>query len=175
MRLVRLAGMGEPHASGAPETGGVANLEQVRMRATMYFRYGNRKRPDVTSDTTFDAILVSERTSTTRFAGWESFDRWKTVKVGDLIRFYEDKAMTGRSLLVRIREISEIDLRSCDAAELEAWSRAEGWKPEEGRSLGMRNGIGLWIRFDLVDPQPRPRPKKQEEPQSQLSLGLAGP
>src|SRR3546814_14833790 len=109
----------------------------------MYFRYGSRKRPGVKSDTTFDAILAQERTSTTRFAGWGSFERWTAVQPGDFVRFYDDKAMRGRSLVVRVREVSEIDLRSCDSDTLEAWSRAEGWKPEEGPALARRNGVAL--------------------------------
>src|SRR3546814_19884334 len=106
----------------------------------MYFRYGSRKRPGVKSDTTFAAILAQERTSTTRFAGWGSFERWTAVKPGDFVRFYADKAMRGRSPVVRIREVSEIDLRSCDRDTLDAGSRSEGWTPHKDPSPAGRNG-----------------------------------
>src|SRR3546814_16863521 len=72
--------------------------------------------------------------------------------------------MRGRSLVVRVREVSEIDLRSCDSDTLAAWSRADGWKPEEGPALARRNGVALWLRSDLVDPQPVLRPADRDEP-----------
>src|SRR3546814_17602876 len=71
-----------------------------------------------------------------------------------------------RSLVVRVREVSEIDLRSCDSDTLEAWSRAEGWNPEEGPALARRNGVALWVRYDLVDPQPVLRPADRDEPET---------
>lgn len=142
------------HSEGHDQEAPPISEDDIRLSATMYFRYGSKKRPGVKSETTFDAILAGERTSTTRFAGWSSSTRWAHIQPGDLVRFYEDKAMRGRSLVVRVREISDIDLRSCDAETLEAWSRAEGWKPEEGRAIAQRNGVALWVRYDLVEPRP---------------------
>lgn len=139
----------------------------VKFRATMYFTYGRRKRPEVTASSTFDAILRGERTSTTRFDAWRGSDKWAEAHPGDLAEFFPGKVMSGRSLVVRVRDVSRINLATCSDAELESWSRAEGWLPEEGRKLGRQYGPATWVKYELVSPKPEP-----EAPAPQLSLGI---
>lgn len=121
------------------------------MHASMYFAYGNEKRPEVRSKTTFDAILAGERTSTTRFPQWPGYQRWIAIRTGDIVRFYADKQMLGRHVDVEILAASFINLAECSAEDLEAWSLAEGWAPEYGRSIGHRHGLGLWINYRRLE------------------------
>lgn len=128
----------------------------------MYFAYGRRKRPEVTAKTTFDAVLRLERTSTTRFVSWRGFEAWSKVQEGDLVEFFEDRERRGRNLTVEVTGVSALDLASCDEETLDAWSKQEGWLPEEGRKLGQRLGKALWIQYKLVSPAPElPSPDPQ--------------
>ncbi len=122
------------------------------IKASMYFAYGRDARPGLTSRTTFAAILAGERTSTTRFPSWPGHDRWKAVKPGDRVRFYEDRAMQGRFVDCIVTDApTSIHLATCDEATLTAWSLAEGWSPEAGRGYGRRYGTGLQIRYRRAD------------------------
>jgi hypothetical protein len=134
----------------------------VVAQATMYFSFGGHRREGVVSDTTFQAIENRERTSTTRFHAWRGTDKWQRIRPGDLVRFFEDKDMSGRSLVAEVTWVGEIDLSTCDEATLEEWSRAEGWTPEHGRAIGARNGKAVWIRYDMrFAPEPKPRDERQ--------------
>ncbi|MPR09857.1 ASCH domain-containing protein [Microvirga tunisiensis] len=124
--------------------------ENVAFEATMYFRYGRSKRAGVTAETTFDAILRGERTSTTRFWNWPGTDRWARAKPGQLVRFYADKDKSGRSVLVRVTQVREINLSQSSATELEEWSKAEGWSPQAGREFGAKNGRAVWVQYALA-------------------------
>lgn len=117
------------------------------LKASMYFAYGRDARPGLRSRTTFEAVLAGERTSTTRFPQWPGHARWTTLQPGDVIRFYADRAMTGRWVDVEVESVSTIDLSTCGDKELEAWSASEGWSASAGRSFGRRYGRGLQVRY----------------------------
>ncbi|PZR84462.1 MAG: hypothetical protein DI537_32855 [Stutzerimonas stutzeri] len=118
------------------------------LKASMYFAYGRDARAGLSSKTTFQAILAGERTSTTRFAAWPGSDRYRALKVGDKIRFFEDRDMRGRHVDVVVTELPrDIDLARCSADELVKWSQCEGWSEAAGRGYGRRYGVGLQIRF----------------------------
>jgi hypothetical protein len=122
------------------------------IKASMYFAYGRDARPGLAARTTFEAILAGERTSTTRFPAWPGHERWARIKPGDAVRFYEDRAMQGRFVdCVVTAPPAAIDLATCDAATLAAWSQAEGWSESAGRGYGRRYGSGLQIRYRRVD------------------------
>lgn len=60
---------------------------EPKFKGQMTFKYGKYKRPDINSDTTFEAIKSGERTSTTRYESDGHIDYWKKAKVGDIIEF----------------------------------------------------------------------------------------
>lgn len=128
----------------------------VCIEAGLWFAYGRSSRPGVTARTTFDAVLVGQRTSTTRFRRWPGHDAWARARPGDLVRFHERRDRSGRSLVVRIASVSPLDLSRCSPEELEAWSLAEGWSTEYGRARGRELGPALWIRHDLIRPEGEP-------------------
>jgi hypothetical protein len=122
----------------------------------MYFSYGRRKRPGVTAPTTFEAVSRGERTSTTRFASWRGHARWLALRPGDMVRFFEDREMRGRSLLVRVRSVERVDMAEL-GARLDEWSAAEGWLPEVAAGLAERHGReAAWVRYSLFERAPDP-------------------
>lgn len=120
------------------------------MSASMYFSYGAKKRPEVVSATTFDAILAGERTSTTRFPAWPGFANWTKLRAGERVRFYADRDMRGRFVDVIVDGVKVINLATCSADEIEEWSKAEGWTASEGRAYGRRYGAGVQIRYRVA-------------------------
>lgn len=122
----------------------------VDLSATMTYSYGRSRRPGIRSETTFDAIINGERTTTTRFATKPGWQMWSRATKGQIVRFFEDSDMQGRSVLVRITDIRPIDLENCSMSMLNSWSLGEGWTMERGRSAGRENGPGLWIRYELL-------------------------
>jgi hypothetical protein len=128
-------------------------MEKTAMiRASMYFAFGRDARPGLRSRTTFEAILAGERTSTTRFPAWPGYERWKGLKAGDRVRFFEDREMRGRSADVVVTETPKnIVLARCSAAEIAAWSLAEGWSESAGRGYGRKYGPGLQIRYRIAE------------------------
>ena len=79
--------------------------EQTKGEASMHFEYGQFKRPEVTSDNTFDAVINGERTATTGFEGQPGLDWWKSLNEGDIItlRSTKDKNdVNARRIKVRI-------------------------------------------------------------------------
>lgn len=93
-----------------------------KAKGNMVFSYGNNKRNDVNSKTTFDAIINGERTATTRFESDGHIDYWKNLKVGDIVEFSNGK---GKSILVRITKPLHKLVGSGKTAEI--WSKLEGW------------------------------------------------
>lgn len=121
------------------------------LKSGMYFAFNGDKRHDVASNTTFKAILAGERTSTTRFSVWPQFSDYGRLQAGDVIRFYEQSGLKGRHVDVVVTEApAEIDLATCDNAQLDAWSRAEGWSLRAGRKFGQKYGKGLQIRYKQI-------------------------
>ena len=80
----------------------IDNTTPVKLSASMYFSYSRDSRPDIASKTTFDAILDGERSSTTRFPQWGGIKKWENLKKGDLVRFFDDKNMNGKSVVVAV-------------------------------------------------------------------------
>jgi len=124
----------------------------------MYFAYGRDRRPGFQAESTFDAILAGERTSTTRFG--EHADRLENTKPGDVVRFYERQDFwkhngdaKGPFVDVVIRDKETIDLAKCSPERLEEWSAVEGWSTEYGRKSGGRNGPGVQLRYEVIPGQ----------------------
>ena len=124
--------------------------ERPKLNGQMYFPYGKGRREGVEANTTFEAILSGERTSTTRFDNWSSSPNWGRLKEGDLVRMYEDKTMDGRFVDVRVKGVERIDLANASDARLEEWSKAEGWSVEAGREYGAKNKPGWQVRYEPV-------------------------
>lgn len=133
----------------------------VAIEAGLWFRYGKARRPGVTADSTFDAVMRGERVSTTRFERWPGHAMWRAANTGDTVRFHADEHRGGRSLVVRITTVQPIDLWRCDEVTLDEWSQCEGWSKEHGRARGGELGPALWIRHELVWPAQVPRPPAQ--------------
>ncbi|WP_298842278.1 macro domain-containing protein [uncultured Salinicola sp.] len=127
--------------------------EPIAEKGSMYFAFGWEARPDVKSQTTFDAILDGERTSTTRFDKWKNSDRWGKLKRGDLVRFYEDREMEGKSVVVRVDSVERIDMRTLTDEGREKWSKAEGWSTLHAKKSAERYGAGFQIRYHPVPGQ----------------------
>lgn len=125
--------------------------DAVALEATMYFRYGQERRPGVTADSTFEAILLGERTSTTRFDIWAGTERWGRLPAGSRVRFFEDKEKTGRHVDVIVDSVKRIDLSSASSAELDDWSAAEGWSVEHARAISRGRGPGYQIRYHMAE------------------------
>ena len=129
-----------------------------KFRGAMSFSYGNAKRADVKSSTTFDAIKAGERTATTRYTKDGNISYWKQVKVGDIIEFHNNK---GEKIYVEVVKPLTLLPQNTSA---EAWSQKEGWntayfdknvKPEiekgeayqmEYKYLGVNN-IGNYVQI----------------------------
>lgn len=127
--------------------------EKVSKRASMYFSFALDGRPDVKSESTFDAILEGERTSTTRYDKWKGSDDWKDM-AGKLARFYEDREMKGRSVVVRVDSVRRIDMREFSEKEKEEWSKAEGWAPHRvAAAIRAGHPTGWQIRYTPVPGQ----------------------
>lgn len=88
----------------AKEEGTPADMRMPKVhKFGMYFAYNGQSRPDVTSETTFDAILNGERTATTRYESDGHMDAWSQVEVGDEIIFYDSRQWDkARSVRVKV-------------------------------------------------------------------------
>lgn len=135
-------------------------LPDPALKASMYFEYGKNRREGFKSETTFDAILAGERTSTTRYKEWGLTERWEKLEPGSVVRFYEDKNMRGRSVDVVVLGTEKISLRDMDDKGLEEWSKVEGWSVEHARASAKRYSEGVQIRYALP-----------ESPEGQAALG----
>lgn len=91
-------------------------------KGKMTFSYGNNKRNDVTSTTTFEAIKVGERTATTRYESDGHINYWKDLKTGDVIEF---EGQDGEKILVQVTRPLHKLIDSNKTAE--QWSKLEGW------------------------------------------------
>lgn len=139
-------------------------LPEPALKASMYFKYGNDRREGFKSETTFDAILAGERTSTTRYKELGPTERWERLPRGSVVRFYEDKEMRGRSVDVVVLGTERIRLRDLDAKGLDEWSKVEGWSVEHGRDSARKFSEGVQIRYALP-----------ESPEGRAALGLEVP
>lgn len=119
---------------------------------SMYFEYGNQARSSVLTPSTFDAVVAGFRTSTTRFPAWPGYHEWSAVRMGARLRFFSGKNLSGSHVdCIAVADAAQINLATCSEEALEEWSRAEGWNPSFGRSLGLKYGVGVQIRYRLTD------------------------
>lgn len=65
--------------------------EPVLHKFGMYHVYNGQSRQEITSTTTFDAIVNGERTATTRYESDGHIDEWQEVRQGDIIEFYNSE------------------------------------------------------------------------------------
>ena len=98
------------------------STKKVSAKGKMTFSYGNSKRSDVNSNTTFEAIKNGERTATTRYESDGHIDYWKNLKVGDVIEW---ESATGEKIKVEVTKPLHKLVGSNKTAE--QWSRLEGW------------------------------------------------
>jgi hypothetical protein len=118
----------------------------------MTYAYGAEKRPDVTANTTFDAILSGERTATTRFEKDGKLNYWKQAKVGDVITW---KAADGRTVDVVVTK--ELHPLKGSGKTPELWSQLEGWSIERFNKRVKPNiGQAYQIEFRLAQPIAQP-------------------
>lgn len=86
----------------------------VQLEGNMTFAYQGQKRPEVTADTTFDAIIRGERTATTRYESDGNIDYWKKAKIGDRIKFKSGNRFiiveVTKPLTKLVPEIKQLDL-----------------------------------------------------------------
>ena len=129
------------------------------IEAGMYFKFGQKARPDIKSKGTFEAIENGERTSTTRFPedSPAQFKKFQRLRPGDQIRFWEGRwkngSFQGRSLTVTVKGTLPINISTMSHEDKETWSRAEGWRPqvlEEFKARGRSSG--LQILYELHEP-----------------------
>ena len=93
----------------------------IAAEGNMTFSYNGNKRNDVSAETTFDAILMGERTATTKYESDGHIDYWKNLKEGDIVKFKDGK---GREVLVKItKPLTKLDNNTSS----EEWSKKEGW------------------------------------------------
>ena len=124
---------------------------RIAKHASMYFSYGRDARPGLKSSNTFEAIVAGERTSTTRFLSWPGSQSWMRLAPGELVRFYEDKEMHGRSVDVEVVWTRLIDMTEMTDKELDAWSRVEGWSIEAAKTYAHKHKSGVQVLFKKLE------------------------
>ena len=97
----------------------------ISAKGKMTFSYGNNKRNDIISTTTFEAIKNGERTATTRYESDNHIDYWKKLKEGDIIEW---ESATGEKILVEVTKPLHKLVGS--GKNVEQWSKLEGWSTE---------------------------------------------
>jgi len=134
----------------------------ISAKGKMTFSYGNNKRDDVKSDTTFEAIQNGERTATTRYESDGHINYWKNLKIGDIVEW---EGANGEKQLVEITK--PLHKLTGSGKTAEEWSKLEGWsvdyfnskvKPKlndawqiEYKSVSDKKGYDVgWYRWDYA-------------------------
>jgi hypothetical protein len=126
-----------------------------RLSGQMTMSYGKNKRSDVTSNTTFDAIIKGERTATTRYSNKKAFDYWKSAKVGDIITW---ESADGRTVDVVVTKALH-PLKGSDKNP-ESWSKLEGWSVDYFENKVRPELDNAWqIEFKLAEPTQNIQPQ----------------
>jgi hypothetical protein len=114
----------------------------------MTFSYGNLKRPEIRALTTLDAIKNGERTATTHYESDGHIQHWAKFKVGDIIKFTDDK---GGVVYVKItKPLTKLSLDT----NAEEWSKKEGWSVEYFNSKVLpRINEAYQIEYELISPE----------------------
>lgn len=115
----------------------------------MTFSYGDNKRSDVSSETTFEAIVNGERTATTRYESDNNIEYWKELKVGDVVGF---KSAGNKDIVyVRItKPLTKLD----SSVSAEEWSKKEGWSVEYFNTKvkpKIEKGQAYQMEYEFVD------------------------
>lgn len=105
------------------------------IKASMNFSFNEDKRPEIKSDTTFDAIVNGERTSATIYSYWKNIKKWDNCKVGGTIRFYSDRYCHDRYIDTIVIDMRHIDTSTFTDRDWEEWSKVEGWTTTKGKSF----------------------------------------
>lgn len=128
-------------------------ITNTKFRAAMTFSYGNSKRQEVKSTTTFEAIKNGERTATTRYLKDGNIDFWSKVKVGDVVQFHDVK---GNILYVYItKPLTKLP----NTTSPEIWSRKEGWSTEYYNKMvkpQVDKGEAYQIEYKYLSDKPIP-------------------
>jgi len=129
-----------------------------KLSGQMKMPYGKNKRSDVTSSTTFDAILKGERTATTRYSDHKAFDYWKSAKVGDIITW---DSGDGRTVDVVVTKTLHPLKDSGKTAK--EWSKLEGWSVDYFNNKVRLELDKAWqIEFKLATPTQAPITTKSQ-------------
>ena len=146
--VIKKSGKGQAPSSGSKLYLAPTIRDGQPLVFNMDYSYGNEKTSNVKANTTLEAIKLGERTATTRYEKDGYIDRWKKVKVGDIIEFKDKR---GNKVLVRVtKELTKLD-KNTSAQE---WSDKEGWnvnrfnkkvKPE------IDKGEAYQIEFEYID------------------------
>jgi alkylated DNA repair dioxygenase AlkB len=126
-----------------------------RLSGQMTMSYGKNKRSDVTSNTTFDAIIKGERTATTRYSNKKAFDYWKSAKVGDIITW---ESADGRTVDVVVTKA--LHPLKGSGKNPESWSKLEGWSVDYFENKVRPELDNAWqIEFKLAEPTQNIQPQ----------------
>jgi hypothetical protein len=126
-----------------------------RLSGQMTMSYGKNKRSDVTSNTTFDAIIKGERTATTRYSNKKAFDYWKSAKVGDIITW---ESADGRTVDVVVTKA--LHPLKGSGKNPESWSKLEGWSVDYFENKVRPELDNAWqIEFKLAQPTQNIQPQ----------------
>lgn len=114
-------------------------------KIAMNFQYGHGKRKGVKANTTLEAVISGERTSTTRWSHeWRKYDDQENLIGGgvsndvsklrkdDIVEFYDEKR--GGSALARVTADPRHINPQTDE-EWEEWSKKEGWSVSAGKKM----------------------------------------
>jgi hypothetical protein len=137
--------------------------------ATMSFKYRNQKRDDVTAESTFEAVLKGERTATTRYAGQYGYTSWVKTRPGDVVKFWSGENVgEGQAMLVKVTATRKIDFTEMSEAEMEEWSKREGWSLEYAKKhADFKTGNrGVQIEFELMDSAAPNSYESNEDPEA---------
>lgn len=96
----------------------------VKFKGKMSFDYNGNKRSEVSAESTIDAIILGERTATTRYQNQGNIDYWKKAKVGDLIEF------SGKDKKVIVEVTKPLHKLKGSKKTANDWSKLEGWSVE---------------------------------------------
>lgn len=129
-------------------------ITNTRFRAAMTFSYGNSKRQEVKSATTFEAIKNGERTATTRYLKDGNIDFWSKARVGDIVQFHDAK---GNILYVYItKPLTKLP----NTTSPEIWSQKEGWSTEYYNKMvkpQVDKGEAYQIEYKYLSDKPIPQ------------------
>ena len=123
----------------------IRNIIPVK-RGKMSFNYGNNKRTDIDSQSTFEAIINRERTATTRYESHGHLEYWKDLKLGDIVEFRDNNS---NKVYVKItKPLTKLSVTT----SAEEWSKKEGWSVDYFNSKVKPKINEAWqMEYEFVD------------------------